>query len=188
MAFSALTKQGSQDFSTRGNPLLQGPLGMAIPSHRVLACAQQGQLSWSPPPARNQAQTRMSDLPLIQSPAVLRTMAQNPGQACTCALKNCQGWTSITETQWPQAQLPAVASLRDPDVTEPTFEEHHPHGTRYGDPQAPVSLAHFPSNRCLLHACGLCGQHVMRYTEFGGYYIDHRARRLDPSTIVDTPE
>ena len=130
----------------------------------------------------------MPDLPLIQSPAVLRTLAQNPSQACTCALKNCMGWSSITEAQWPQAQLPTVASLREPDVTEPTFEEHHPQGTRYDDPQAPVSLAHFPTNRCLLHACRLCGQHVMRYTEFGGYYIDHRARRLDPSVIVDTPE
>jgi len=133
----------------------------------------------------NQTQTRMPDLPLIQSPAVLRTLAQNPSQACACALKHCQGWSSITETQWPQAQLPAVASLRDPDVTEPTFEEHHPHGSRYGDPHAPVSLAHFPTNRCTLHACRLCGQHVLRYTEFGGYYIDHRARRLDPAGIVD---
>jgi hypothetical protein len=26
----------------------------------------------------------------------------------------------------------------------------------------------------------------LRYTEFGGYYIDHRARRLDPALIVDT--
>ena len=44
----------------------------------------------------------------------------------------------------------------------------------------------FPTNRCVLHACQLCGQHVLRYTEFGGYYIDHRARRLDPEVIVDT--
>ena len=152
-------------------------LGNAAPS-RVSLCEV----------GANQAPIRMPDLPLIQSPAVLRTLAQNPSQACTCALKNCMGWSSITEAQWPQAQLPAVASLREPDVTEPTFEEHHPQGTRYGDPQAPVSLAHFPTNRCLLHACRLCGQHVMRYTEFGGYYIDHRARRLDPSVIVDTPE
>jgi len=26
---------------------------------------------------------------------------------------------------------------------------------------------------------------VLRYTEFGGYYIDHRARRVDPAGIVD---
>jgi len=128
----------------------------------------------------------MSELPRIQSHADLRAMAQHPSQGCTCALKHCQGWSSITESQWPQAQLPAVASLRDPDVAEPTFEEHHPQGTRYGHPQAPVSLAHFPTNRCMLHACRLCGQHVLRYTEFGGYYIDHRARRLDPEVIVDT--
>ena len=128
----------------------------------------------------------MSELPRIQSHANLRAMVQHPSLGCTCALKDCQGWSSITESQWPQAQLPAVASLRDPDVAEPTFEEHHPHGTRYGDPLAPVSIAHFPANRCVLHACQLCGQHVLRYTEFGGYYIDHRARRLNPAVIVDT--
>ena len=183
MAFSVPAKKRNQDFPPRGNPLRLGALGMAIPSHRVLACAQWGRMVTTT--RTEPAQTRMSDLPLIQSPAVLRTLSQNPSQACACALKHCQGWSSITETQWPQAQLPAVASLRDPDVTEPTFEEHHPHGSRYGDPHAPVSLAHFPTNRCTLHACRLCGQHVLRYTEFGGYYIDHRARRLDPAVIVD---
>ena len=128
----------------------------------------------------------MSELPRIQNHANLRAMAQHPSLGCTCALKDCQGWSSISESQWPQAQLPAVASLRDPDVAEPTFEEHHPHGTRYGDPLAPVSIAHFPANRCVLHAGQLCGQHVLRYTEIGGYYIDHRARRLNPAVIVDT--
>ncbi len=127
----------------------------------------------------------MSDLPRVHSAQALRKMADHPIQDCTCALKQCAGWSSITESQWPQAQLPAVASLRDPDLTEPTFEEHHPDGTRYGDPKAPVSLTHFPANRCAVHACQQCSQLVLRYTEFGGYYIDHRARRLDPDTIVD---
>ena len=76
------------------------------------------------------------------------------------------------------------ATLRDPDVLEPTFEEYHPNGTRYESPDAPVSLAHFPTNRCEVHACQRCGQHVLRYTEYGGYYVDPRARRLNPDLIV----
>jgi hypothetical protein len=128
----------------------------------------------------------MSDLPRVFSAPALRALLPSNPPDCTCALKHCAGWSSITEAQWPQAQLPAIASLRDPELAEPTFEEFHPEGTRYGDPQAPVSLAHFPANRCVLHACQTCGQGVLRYTEFGGYYIDHRARRVDPKTIVDS--
>lgn len=80
-----------------------------------------------------------------------------------------------------------MATLRDPDVYEPTFEEHHPSGTRYDDPNAPVALQHFPYNRCDVFACQRCAQQVLRYTEFGGYYVDHRARRLNPDLINDTP-
>ena len=79
----------------------------------------------------------------------------------------------------------AVATLRDPEVYEPTFEEHHPQGTRYDSPEAPVSVKHFPYNRCELNACRKCQQHVLRYTEFGGYYVDHRARRLNAELIND---
>lgn len=78
-----------------------------------------------------------------------------------------------------------VGSLRDPEVAEPSFEEHHPNGTRYDDPQAPVAIPFFPYNRCDLWRCVRCDQRVLRYTEFGGYYVDHRARRLEPELIVD---
>ena len=76
-----------------------------------------------------------------------------------------------------------VATLRDPEVYEPTFEEHHPNGTRYDSADAPVALTFFPYNRCDVYACSQCQQHVMRYTEFGGYYVDHRARRLNHETL-----
>ena len=78
-----------------------------------------------------------------------------------------------------------VATLRDPEVYEPTFEEHHPQGTRYESADAPVALIFFPYNRCEVHACSKCHQHVLRYTEFGGYYVDHRARLLHAETITD---
>jgi len=29
------------------------------------------------------------------------------------------------------------------------------------------------------------GQHVLKYTEYGGYYVDPRGRRLNPDLIAD---
>jgi hypothetical protein len=123
-------------------------------------------------------------LPRLTTAAQLRALADAPQTECQCVLRRCAGWESLSEADWPTAPLRPVATLRDSDVLEPTFEEYHPNGTRYEDPQAPVSLAHFPTNRCDVHACQRCGQQVLRYTEFGGYYVDPRARRLNPALIV----
>ena len=99
-------------------------------------------------------------------------------QPCHCGLGACAGWESLTEDRWPAAQMQAVATLRDPDVYEPTFEECHPAGTRYDSPDAPVALKFFPYNRCELWRCTQCQRHLLRYTEYGGYYVDHRVREL----------
>lgn len=108
-------------------------------------------------------------------------------QACDCSLRRCQPWDSVAEGDWPTSHLQAVASLRDPAVQEPTFEEHHPNGTRYDSADAPVAITFFPFNRCDVWLCSRCDQHWLRYTEFGGYYLDHRSRRLDPGLVVDPP-
>lgn len=84
----------------------------------------------------------------------------------------------MTEERWPAARMQQVATLRDPDIAEPSFEERHPHGTRYESPEAPVALKFFPYNRCDIWLCTQCQRHLMRYTEFGGYYLDHRVRAL----------
>lgn len=76
-----------------------------------------------------------------------------------------------------------VASLRDPEMAEPTFEECHPRGTRYDSADAPVAVSYFPCNRCDLWRCKTCQRLLLRYTEFGGYYVDHRMREL--STQLD---
>ena len=107
------------------------------------------------------------------------------GKDCDCHLARFQGWDSITDMHWPAAQMELVAELRDPAVDEPTFEEFHPNGTRYESPDAPIALAYFPTNRASVWRCTHCGLLVMRYTEFGGYYVDHRARVLDPRWVVD---
>ena len=74
--------------------------------------------------------------------------------------------------------MQAMASLRDPDSYEPTFEELHPQGTSYESPDAPAAVQHFPYNRCDVWKYNQCQRHLLRYTEFGGYYVDHRVREL----------
>ena len=104
--------------------------------------------------------------------------------ACTCSIGACKGWESLTEDRWPKAQMHAVGTLRDPDIYEPTAEEHHPGGTRYASPDAPIAINFFPYNLCDVFTCGQCDKQVLRYTEFGGYYVDHRVRELDAQLIV----
>jgi len=107
-----------------------------------------------------------------------------PASACHCGLGPCAGWVSLGEERWPAQKMQAVATLRDPELVEPTFEERHPRGTRYDSPDAPVALKFFPYNRCDLWRCQQCQRHLLRYTEFGGYYVDHRVRELSSTLDI----
>jgi hypothetical protein len=107
-----------------------------------------------------------------------------PPRPCSCALGACAGWESLAEYRWEAGQMTQVATLRDPDTDEPTFEEFHPDGTRYDSPKAPVAVTFFPYNRCDVWHCGRCDRHLLRYTEFGGYNVDPRVRELDPGKIA----
>ncbi len=127
----------------------------------------------------------MNSVPFLNSPEALRQLATTTSTPCQCSLQHCAGWESINDTAWPAQQMTQVATLRDPEVHDPTFEEHHPNGTRYESANAPVALKFFPYNRCDVHACGKCQQYALRSTEFGGYYVDQRARRLNPELISD---
>ena len=127
----------------------------------------------------------MNSVPFLNSPQALRQLADQPHTPCHCSLQHCVGWESVNDTAWPAQHMSVVGTLRDPDVYEPTFEEQHPNGTRYESTDAPVVLKFFPYNRCDVNACSQCHQHVLRYTEFGGYYVDHRARRLNTELISD---
>ncbi|MGJ7613531.1 MULTISPECIES: hypothetical protein [unclassified Variovorax] len=103
---------------------------------------------------------------------------------CPCRLRGATAWESITEERWPVALMQQVGTLRDPELSEPTFEEWHPNGTRYDSPDAPISVRHFPYNRCDVYRCTSCTRLVLRYTEFGGYYVDHRVRGVDAALIA----
>jgi hypothetical protein len=107
---------------------------------------------------------------------------------CNCALKHCNGWESVSDDRWPTDQMQARGTLREEQAegqTEPTFEEFHPQGTRYDSPKAPIALKYFPYNRCDVFACTKCGCGVLKYTEYGGYYVDHRARLIDPDLVIN---
>jgi hypothetical protein len=130
----------------------------------------------------------MTSLPFLPTAEALLALIREHETACLCSLQRCAGWESITDTEWPRTQLQAVGTLRDPELYEPTFEEHHPNSTRYDSPDAPIAVKHFPYNRCDVFACGSCQQHVLRYTEFGGYYVDHRARRVNQALVCDASD
>jgi len=102
---------------------------------------------------------------------------------CTCQVLQAASWESVTDERWP-AGLQHVGTLRPPDIDEPTFEEYHPHGTRYGSADAPIAVSWFPFNRSDVYVCGTCRSVFLRYTEYGGYYVNHRVRRVDPALVV----
>ena len=124
----------------------------------------------------------MPDLPFIDTDSAFDALLSQTPRDCHCALSPCAGWSSLSESDWPKDQLRAQATLRDVRLHEPTFEERHPNGTRYESVDAPVARTFFPYNRCDVFACQACEQTVLRYTEFGGYYVDHRARRITRQT------
>ena len=121
---------------------------------------------------------------LLTAESLKAQVAHHNPQPCSCALGACKGWESFTEDRWPKDQMRALGTLRDPDIYEPTAAEFHPQSTRYASPEAPIAVKFFPCNVSDVFACGTCKRVVMRYTEFGGYYVDHRVREVDAALVV----
>ena len=118
----------------------------------------------------------------------LRGIAQSKPEACDCALKACRGWESVSDDRRRAGPMALAGTPRRPvpeGQTELTFEEFHPNGTRYESANAPVAPDHFPFNRCDVYACARCQCAVLRYTEYGGYYVDPRVRLVDADLVVD---
>ncbi|MBC5781887.1 hypothetical protein H8N03_02960 [Ramlibacter sp. USB13] len=131
----------------------------------------------------------MSDenLPLLDAPA-LRALAQaHDGPGCpACAAIRAPGWEALPGG-FDASRLRKAGTLRDPRVDDPTLEEWHPQGTRSWSPEAPVAPAFFPYNRCDAWQCAACGRPFLRYTEYGGYYVEERVRELHAALVVDAP-
>ena len=102
----------------------------------------------------------------------------------TCRPYASPGWESFPASQDGTALQP-LGALWLPGDDEPTLDEHRPTGVDAWSADAPISLAHHPYNRCEVWACKTCGFPFLRYTEYGGYYIDKRIRELRATLIVD---
>lgn len=98
------------------------------------------------------------------------------------------GWEALPST-FDEASLAPVGTLRqadaDGDAPEPTLDEFHPARTNYWSADAPIAADYHPYNRCDVWACKSCARVFLRYTEYGGYYIEQRIRAVDPALVVD---
>jgi len=117
--------------------------------------------------------------------AALKALAQaQAGGGCErCAPLAHPGWEAMP-AGFAERDLRQVGTLRDgPDG--PTWEEHPPTGPRTWAPETPIALRFHPCNRSDVWVCVGCGRPFLRYTEFGGYYVEQRVRLLDAALIVD---
>lgn len=113
--------------------------------------------------------------------------AASAGSEAGCA--SCQalrrpGWEALPST-FDEASLALVGTLRQADATEPTLDEYHPARTNYWSDDAPIAPAYHPGNRCDVWACKACARVFLRYTEYGGYYVEQRIRAVAPQLVVD---
>lgn len=118
---------------------------------------------------------------LLDAPALREAVSASTGCA-HCAELMCPGWESITLPVG-APRLECVGTLRDPQASEPSVLEVHDAGTDYWHVRAPVAVAWFPFNRADVWRCPQCRRGFLQYTEFGGYYTEHRIRSIDPALI-----
>lgn len=123
--------------------------------------------------------------PRLDADALRQLAAGTPRKPCTaCAGLVCPGWEALPGG-FDAAQLRQVGTLRDDTIDDATLEEHHPAGTHAWSPDAPIAPAFFPYNRCDVWQCASCSRPFLRYTEYGGYYVEQRIRELDARLVAD---
>lgn len=123
--------------------------------------------------------------PVLSAEDLVRLAQAHPATACgQCAAIRAPGWEALPGS-FDRALLERTGTLRQPEVDDPTLEEFHPQGTNAWSPQAPVAPAHFPYNRCEVWQCTRCRRPFLRYTEYGGYYMEERIRELHAERVVD---
>ena len=129
----------------------------------------------------------MADLPLLDTAQLKALAAAHDGAPCpACAAIKAPGWEAMPSS-FDRERLRPVGTLRRPDVDDPTLEEYHPAGTHAWSPDAPIAPEFFPYNRCEVWQCAACGRPFLRYTEYGGYYVEERVRELRAERIVADP-
>jgi hypothetical protein len=131
----------------------------------------------------------MSDttVPVLDTDGLRRLAAAHAPAACpSCASIRAPGWEALSGS-FDRDLLRRVGTLRQPGDEDPTLTEYHPAGSHGWSPDAPIAAAFFPYNRCEVWQCVQCGRPFLRYTEYGGYYIEERIRELAPGRIGDAP-
>jgi len=115
----------------------------------------------------------------------LRRLAQAQAQepCAACAPLRSPGWEALSAT-FDRGLLRKVGTLRTPGDEEPTLEEYHPAGTHAWSADAPIAPAFFPYNRCDVWSCVRCGRAFLRYTEYGGYYVEERVRPVSAALVT----
>lgn len=127
-----------------------------------------------------------ASIPLLAGTDLVRLAraATAPSPCPRCAAISARGWESVPGA-FDRDALHQVGTLRQPGDQEPTLLEHHPAGTNAWSTDAPIAPAFFPYNRCDIWACLGCQRPFLRYTEYGGYYVEERIRPVDPALLVD---
>lgn len=124
------------------------------------------------------------DLPVLDAEGLRRLAPLPPSQPCAaCAAVRAPGWEAVPGSL-DRDRLRKVATLRRSEVEDPTLEEYHPQGTHGWSPDAPIAPAFFPYNRCDVWQCVQCGRAFLRYTEYGGYYVEERIRELRADLVA----
>ena len=130
----------------------------------------------------------MSDalIPLLAADDLIRLAgaATTPSSCPSCAGISARGWEAVPGG-FDRSALRRVGTLRRPGDEELTLLEHHPAGTNAWSPDAPIAPAFFPYNRCDVWECETCRRPFLRYTEYGGYYVEERIRPVDAALVVD---
>jgi hypothetical protein len=124
--------------------------------------------------------------PFLTTAALLERVRAQPGRAgcTTCASLLRPGWEALAGS-FDRKDLRLAGTLRPPGDEDPTLLEYHPGGTNAWSADAPIAPAFFPYNRCELWQCVACARPFLRYTEYGGYYVEERIRAIDPALVVD---
>ena len=127
-----------------------------------------------------------SPAPLLGAEDLLRLAGERraPSPCPACAPLVCPGWEALSAT-FDRDRLEPVGTLRRPEDEDPTLAEYHPAGTNAWSPDAPIAPAFFPYNRCEVWRCRACARPFLRYTEYGGYYVEERIREVAADRVVD---
>lgn len=115
----------------------------------------------------------------------LKTLAieQQSSQCSNCATHNFSCWETILST-FDRTSIKMVGTLQVPDAPE-NWDEYHPNGTDQWSANAPIATAFHPYNSSDVYQCNECQTVYLRYTEYGGYYVDERIRVVKPELIVE---